>query len=59
MAKNKTSKDKSIKRKAYNEDEWKTITSAQFLKEVELEDALEILKKTKRVKSSLATYIIE
>ena len=59
MAKNNTSKEKGIKRKAYNEAEWKTITSAQFLKEVELEDALEILKKTKRIKSSSATYIIE
>ena len=59
MAKNKTSKEKNIKRKAFNESEWKTITSSQFLKEVELEDALEILKKTKRVKSSSATYKIE
>tara|TARA_B100000073_G_scaffold313060_2_gene287237 strand:- start:304 stop:483 length:180 start_codon:yes stop_codon:yes gene_type:complete len=59
MKKSKTLKEKNIKRKAFNESEWKTITSAQFLKEVELEDALEILKKTKRVKSGLATYIIE
>ena len=59
MKKSKTSKEKNIKRKAYNESDWTTITSAQFLKEVELEDALDILKKTKRVKSGLATYIIE
>tara|TARA_B100000902_G_scaffold396660_1_gene458295 strand:- start:34 stop:213 length:180 start_codon:yes stop_codon:yes gene_type:complete len=59
MAKNNTPKQETIKRKAYNESEWKTITSAQFLKEIELDDALEVLKKTKRVKSGLATYIIE
>jgi len=51
--------DDIIEKKSFDSSDWVAISEEQFKKEVELEDAINVLKKTKRVKTPKAIYIIQ